>query len=109
MNLSLHTNIKDLLQRWITRYYDLLPDNPTVRSTHETHLKYIEQINIEYLKDLTKHYRRELIEPEERYKEFFKEQIDFLTGVYTKEKENEKLKGLRESLKAIPNKHYTPH
>lgn len=89
-------------------YYERLTKNPTVRGDHESHLNFTNSINKEYLKDLQKHYKRELIVKEEGHEEYFKKQIDFLTGVYTKEAENEKKRELRESLKAIPNKHYQP-
>lgn len=101
----LHENISDLLNRWINQYYELLKLNPKVRVVHQTHLAFINEVNTAYLKDLEKHYRRELIEPEPFHPEAFKKQIDFLTGIYKRETELEARKELQNKLKSIPNRH----
>ena len=105
---STFNDIGSLITRWINRYYELLLKEPKVRSTHETHLQFANQINEAYLKDLAKHYKRQLIEPEDFHQEAFKKQIDFLTGIYKREAELEARKELQNKLKSIPNRHYKP-
>ena len=101
-----HENISQLVQRWISRYYELLTKQPEVRGDQTSHLKYTNEINKEYLKDLNKHYRRELLTPHEGDEDQFKRQIDFLTGVYTREKKENEMQEIRNKLKAMPNRHY---
>ena len=103
-----HTNITSLVQRWIGKYYESLNENKKIRATHETHLQEVENLNELYLKDLAKHEMLEMFEPQESYKDLFKQQIDFLTGVYTQQEKLDEKKRLRDKLKSIPNRHYNP-
>lgn len=105
---STFSNIQNLLQSWIDKYYERLTENPKVRAEHITHLKLIEEVNKHYLKDLTKHYKRKILTEEPWHLEAFKKQIDFLTSIYKEEKKLEEKKAIRERLTSIPNRHYKP-
>lgn len=103
-----HDNIVSLVQRWIGKYYELLQEDPKIRVAHDGHLKEVERLNKLYLKDLAQHELIEAFESQESYKELFKTQIDFLTGVYTKQEQLSSRNAIREKLKNIPNRHYNP-
>lgn len=102
------TDILSLIQRWVEKYYNYLREDKKTRSSHEIHYKAVEELNTLYLQDLEKHELHGIFTTEEIDRELYRQQIDFLTGVYAKQKELSRMDELRNKLKAIPNRHYKP-
>jgi hypothetical protein len=96
-----YKSIADLIQFYINKYYLKREEIPGLKHSQKEHLNEIEKVSKQYQKQLSK---TEWDNEENR--EQFKKEIDFLTKVFTKQRqEEERKKALQEfknSLKRRP-------
>ena len=98
MRLPKFPNIQTLLQYYISQYYLMRSQHPGIKQDPKKHKKEILQIEGHYKRELRK--KLPDLNSEENQNQFRKE-IDFLTGIFSKE---EKEKRRKEELKLLLKK-----
>lgn len=92
MKIPILNNEEDCITYHVGQYYEKVQEYPSIRLDEKKHEELIAHINGRYLKALNYVPPGSEKEPmdHEGYKGSFLENIDFLTGVFTKKKEQEK-------------------
>lgn len=101
MKIPILNNESDVITYYIGQYYDKVQEDPSIRIDPDKHIYLINEINLKYLKALRYIPPGTDKEPMdyEGYKGAFLENIDFLTGVFTKKREQARLAEEQEEFK----------
>lgn len=75
-------SIDHMVNYYLDLYYDQIKQNPRIRTTSETHIDHIHQIDAVYKTSLQNRYQRDRFNFEEN-KDKFLNKIDHLTQVFT--------------------------
>lgn len=101
MKIPILNTESEVINYYIGQYYTKIGEDPSVRQNQDRHIDLINEINMKYLKALNYVPPGSEKEPMdyEGYKDSFLENIDFLTGVFTKKREQEEQAKAQEEFK----------
>lgn len=101
MKIPILNNEEDCITYHIGQYYEKVQEDPSIRLDEKKHEELIAHINERYLKALNYVPPGSEKEPMdyERYKGAFLENIDFLTEVFTKKREQETFEAAQQELR----------
>ena len=95
-NVPKHPTLNNMVQYYISMYYHYLKEIPV--PTHEDKIQAAETANKNYLQQLSKKYSS--WETQEA-KDAVKAEIDFLTGIYKKQKADQEKESRRDKIREL--------